>query len=163
MTMNPNATTADSLWNAMVQDQIPGNPQTREDYGFSRAVSDSEESHLLGLFQGLRLIGATPEQVHQWRLEGSLVDKINEYYELTPVEYRGRYHPWFTKNQHLLRGPQTPSSPSPRCFTCHKLPSELPYALKHCATCRKTPYCSRECQKGDWKKHKRICTSPVTP
>ena len=29
--------------------------------------------------------------------------------------------------------------------------------LKKCGKCRVTRYCSRECQLGDWKKHKRYC------
>lgn len=29
--------------------------------------------------------------------------------------------------------------------------------LKQCAKCNATPYCSRDCQKADWKTHKKIC------
>src|SRR5436190_8189952 len=31
--------------------------------------------------------------------------------------------------------------------------------LKRCAKCQTTLYCSRECQKADWKQHKRVCSS----
>ena len=31
--------------------------------------------------------------------------------------------------------------------------------LKHCAKCRTTRYCSRDCQKADWKTHKKACVS----
>jgi mitochondrial splicing suppressor protein 51 len=47
------------------------------------------------------------------------------------------------------------------CATCHKAPSaSLP--LKRCAKClrgadTKAWYCSRECQKADWKTHKTVC------
>jgi len=26
-----------------------------------------------------------------------------------------------------------------------------------CPTCMMTRYCGRECQKADWKKHKKLC------
>lgn len=30
-------------------------------------------------------------------------------------------------------------------------------SLKQCAKCRAEHYCSRECQKADWKKHNKVC------
>ncbi|KAJ7060326.1 hypothetical protein C8F01DRAFT_1231577 [Mycena amicta] len=39
------------------------------------------------------------------------------------------------------------------CFVCKK-PSE---ELLRCSGCRTIHYCSRECQKQDWKSHKSIC------
>lgn len=41
------------------------------------------------------------------------------------------------------------------CQTCKKGPPEVP--LKQCAKCNVTTYCSRDCQKADWKTHKKIC------
>ena len=43
------------------------------------------------------------------------------------------------------------------CTTCKKGPPEI-QNMKNCAKCHKTPYCSRECQKADWKAHKKICS-----
>ncbi|KAF8861842.1 hypothetical protein BDZ45DRAFT_671659 [Acephala macrosclerotiorum] len=52
------------------------------------------------------------------------------------------------------------AQPSPQsCSKCHKPQSDLPQPLKRCAKCQTTLYCSRECQKDDWKVHKRICAS----
>ncbi|KAG4429458.1 hypothetical protein IFR05_015058 [Cadophora sp. M221] len=48
----------------------------------------------------------------------------------------------------------------PTCATCQKPQTELPAPLKHCAKCKTTHYCSRECQKEGWKAHKRICGKP---
>jgi splicing suppressor protein 51 len=45
------------------------------------------------------------------------------------------------------------------CSACHKSQSDLPTSLKRCAKCPDTFYCSRECQKEDWKNHKRVCAS----
>lgn len=41
------------------------------------------------------------------------------------------------------------------CTSCKKAPPEV--NLKRCAKCSTTPYCSRDCQKADWKSHKKIC------
>jgi len=35
----------------------------------------------------------------------------------------------------------------------------LKVAAKKCANCETVRYCSRECQRRDWKEHKRICES----
>lgn len=41
------------------------------------------------------------------------------------------------------------------CTSCKKSPPEV--ALKRCAKCSTTPYCSKDCQNADWKAHKKIC------
>ena len=40
-----------------------------------------------------------------------------------------------------------------KCRTCLGMPTEL----LRCSACKKTYYCSKECQKKDWKKHKPRC------
>jgi ankyrin repeat protein len=45
---------------------------------------------------------------------------------------------------------------SPRkCVTCAK--SLKPAQVKMCAGCKLVPYCSPECQRTDWKRHKQTC------
>ena len=46
-----------------------------------------------------------------------------------------------------------------RCANCAKLQSDSGVNLKRCAKCQTTHYCSRECQKTNWKAHKKICAS----
>ncbi|MCJ1309878.1 hypothetical protein MMC25_003539 [Agyrium rufum] len=48
-------------------------------------------------------------------------------------------------------------SESRACATCKRSETELPTPLKRCAKCHGTSYCSRECQKADWKTHKKQC------
>ncbi|KAI5925405.1 hypothetical protein F4810DRAFT_708791 [Camillea tinctor] len=43
-----------------------------------------------------------------------------------------------------------------QCSTCKKAPPAV--NLKHCAKCSTTLYCSRDCQKADWKSHKKVCS-----
>ena len=43
----------------------------------------------------------------------------------------------------------------PPCFTCFRTDEKL----RRCGICRTVAYCSKECQKKDWKKHKKICKS----
>jgi hypothetical protein len=50
------------------------------------------------------------------------------------------------------------SDPSPFCRKCLEVPTKG-LSLKRCSKC-KTCYCSRECQKADWRKHKLICKAP---
>ena len=46
-----------------------------------------------------------------------------------------------------------------KCNGCSKDEVELGKTLKQCAKCGSARYCSRECQKTDWKEHKKVCSS----
>ena len=39
-------------------------------------------------------------------------------------------------------------------FTCHKCESA---SIQRCVRCKSVYYCSRECQRQDWKSHKKEC------
>lgn len=49
-----------------------------------------------------------------------------------------------------------------KCANCAKTESDSGINLKRCAKCQ-TYYCSRECQKADWKEHKKVCGINATP
>ena len=45
------------------------------------------------------------------------------------------------------------------CNTCNKNNTELETILCACNKCVTVLYCSKECQRNDWKKHKHVCKS----
>lgn len=49
-----------------------------------------------------------------------------------------------------------------KCTTCQKAQDDVSVPLKWCAKCKKDLYCSQECQKADWKRHKKSCGAIAT-
>ncbi|KZV93557.1 hypothetical protein EXIGLDRAFT_576441, partial [Exidia glandulosa HHB12029] len=49
----------------------------------------------------------------------------------------------------------TQACKSHRTFTALRPKTEK--AMKQCSKCRQVTYCGQECQKGDWKAHKKVC------
>ena len=44
-----------------------------------------------------------------------------------------------------------------RCYTCYTCGKDEDCSLKKCSACKYVSYCSVECQRKDWKKHKSVC------
>jgi sulfatase maturation enzyme AslB (radical SAM superfamily) len=53
-------------------------------------------------------------------------------------------------------GPSTSAS-TKKCASCSKVESDPEKPLKPCSKCQSVLYCSRDCQKADFKKHKKTC------
>ncbi|KAF2806940.1 uncharacterized protein BDZ99DRAFT_573630 [Mytilinidion resinicola] len=101
-------TSADFLWRFLVRDELPTDADTEvfEDFGFSHLPSFADRSKLLGLYQGLYLLGeVTAEDLHKWRTEGTLIANIKAFYYRIPEASRGGYFPWFLKHTHILESP----------------------------------------------------------
>lgn len=62
-----------------------------------------------------------------------------------------------TENQSSPSGSNTESTPTKKCDSCSKPESDPEKPLKACSKCQSAHYCSRECQKADFKKHKKVC------
>jgi hypothetical protein len=45
-----------------------------------------------------------------------------------------------------------------RCMSCERTDDTV--QLRGCSRCKAVYYCSRECQKTDWKWHKKVCHAP---
>jgi splicing suppressor protein 51 len=57
-------------------------------------------------------------------------------------------------------GDESFDEPEPVCSACYKPQKDPTSELKRCAQCLTARYCSRECQKKDWKSHKLTCAPP---
>ncbi|GLB34185.1 hypothetical protein LshimejAT787_0110690 [Lyophyllum shimeji] len=91
------------LYRAALEDRMPDHAETLEDYGFERVLTNTDRSHLLGLYIGLFLYHRVhPRDVHNWRINGTLIKEIKAVYEKLPVDNRGGYYPWFLANQYVL-------------------------------------------------------------
>ncbi|KAK0653261.1 putative protein MSS51-like protein [Lasiodiplodia hormozganensis] len=55
------------------------------------------------------------------------------------------------------------AEPSTRaCHKCRITEAALSRPLSHCSKCKTTLYCSRACQRADWKGHKKVCRDATT-
>jgi MYND finger len=105
--------TAYHLARACRKNEFPKDPQTCDDYGFTRTYT-GDWSKLLGLYIGLlHYHKVSPQSLHEWRIEGRLVEMIKESFEKWPPENRGGYYPWFLQNQYVLdRSKSPPTDPA---------------------------------------------------
>ncbi|PNP84114.1 hypothetical protein FNYG_02802 [Fusarium nygamai] len=117
-------TSADYLYQDILDDIVPTDSQVRQDYWFDRCQSSHEESHLLGLFAGLlhyHHYPITREELHQWRSDSGaneyLVKRIVEKFEELPKGGTGSYFPWFLRHRNRFELPDghesIPQRPSP--------------------------------------------------
>lgn len=95
-------TTADILFSDAIGDQIPQDPETCEHFGFTRCRDGREQSHLIGLYQGLVYLDVGAIRLNEWREKGILASKIIEAFSKLPEQNRGSYFLWFLRNQHIL-------------------------------------------------------------
>jgi hypothetical protein len=51
----------------------------------------------------------------------------------------------------------TTASQNLSCARCHINEADLGQALQVCGGCRSVKYCTRDCQKNDWQRHKQQC------
>ena len=100
-------TTADRLWRACGRDVIPDHEQTLIDYGFQRAFSGDNKSHLMGVYRYVTMLSNTPasaKMLHHWRKRGVLLEEIIKSYDSIPLKFRGGHYTWLMENQWVLDG-----------------------------------------------------------
>ncbi|KZL81781.1 zf-mynd domain-containing protein, partial [Colletotrichum incanum] len=99
-------TSAEYLYQDVLVDELPTDPQVQQDYWFDQCQNKNEESHLFGVFAGLVHYHpdyVTREELHQWRSDPGgnpyLVAKVVEKFEELPIDSRGGYFPWFLRHR----------------------------------------------------------------
>ena len=102
-TTPPITTTAENLKEAVDWDEIPSDPLTREQFGFSKVDSIEEESKLLGLYQGFLIHLPNPpstETVQGWQEKNKIAEGIHHVYK--SQRGRNQYFDWFKSHQHFV-------------------------------------------------------------
>ncbi|KAJ8522336.1 hypothetical protein ONZ45_g1119 [Pleurotus djamor] len=103
--------TADYLALAIEENLLPEDPQTCDDFGFTRAGPSENRVKLLGVYIGLiERMGIPAKEVSRWKQEGRLLDSIRHAFEQLPVDSRGGYFPWLMQNKHILQSDPLPDS-----------------------------------------------------
>ncbi|KAH7382685.1 hypothetical protein DE146DRAFT_760518 [Phaeosphaeria sp. MPI-PUGE-AT-0046c] len=143
-------TSADYLWESLLEDLMPQEEDVLEDFGFNNVLSDGDKHKLLGVYKRLWLTSkgeCSAEILHEWPQSGKLEDNIKNFYYSIPEHARGEYFPWLMQNPHVLDRPlmkeeavaqmvatyfddaKTYLAPEDRHRTLHELEPE---AKKHC-------------------------------
>ncbi|KAF7351653.1 MYND-type domain-containing protein [Mycena sanguinolenta] len=155
-------TTADKLAAAVFQDMFSDDPQTNEDYFFTRVRTPHDKTYLFGLYVGvLKILDIKPSTLHEWRLSGTMVENIKALYEPVPARGRGAYYPWFLQHLDIFE-------PRPNALIAvssrHLCESCGVSARVRCSACKKVWYCSKKCQESDWGGHLVNCNPnrPIT-
>ena len=87
-------TSADALYVACVRDEMFLDDGEIEDhFHFNRFLRG---------YQRTNIFGPSPQEVHWWRIEGSLVENIIQLFESVPERSRGSYYPWWKDNLHIF-------------------------------------------------------------
>lgn len=97
--------TADHLALAVYEDLLPTDAQTLKEWGFDKAAffEPSGPSKLFGVYVGLiNYHKIKPQQLHKWRVGGTLLAEIKAAYDDIPPPARGEYYSWFLEHQSVL-------------------------------------------------------------
>jgi hypothetical protein len=96
-------TTADHLVADILNNQMPVDAQTIQDYGFG-GTGVEERLKLFRVYLNLikHLGPSSSKTLHTWQSNGTLLENIKLEFSKIPENSRGAYYPWLLNNQHLL-------------------------------------------------------------
>jgi hypothetical protein len=97
-------------------------------------------------YTGLARAGVKVDDFYQAWMADDLVGLIERTFEQKYGTDKGWYYSvWFQQNKDKIGRNRA-------CKVCGKTTK-----VQRCAQCLKVGYCSKECQKSDWKSHKAFC------
>ncbi|PMD18661.1 hypothetical protein NA56DRAFT_647832 [Hyaloscypha hepaticicola] len=67
--------------------------------------------------------------------------------------------PGESSSESQVEASSSTSQPTNKCASCGAPEADPEKPLKPCAKCQRVRYCSRDCQKKDFKVHKKICAA----
>ncbi|KAJ6010602.1 hypothetical protein N7451_002014 [Penicillium sp. IBT 35674x] len=111
---SPSLSTAQSLYESMAWNFIPTNACVLADFGFDQLATRSEKGHLVRLYQDLRLLRVSADELQIWQVEGTLVAKMKQVYYQMPNSHRGVSFAWFLEHTWVLE-----TSPPDEELACH--------------------------------------------
>ena len=88
------------MFKEMSGDFFPRNLLVREVFGFNAMKTSEDETKLLGVYQGLKMLGVRDCEVEQWHKQGTLQESIIKFYD----DHYGcsEYFTWFKKTKYVL-------------------------------------------------------------
>lgn len=93
----------DFLCLAVLEDELPDDPETCEDFGSSSFWDSHDRAQLFGLYvEALNVLKVPPRTIAHWVKEGTLNEIIVKEYNVIPDCSRGDYYPWFLKHRHII-------------------------------------------------------------
>ncbi|KAL9632470.1 MAG: hypothetical protein Q9164_005300 [Protoblastenia rupestris] len=93
----------DYLCLAVLEDELPDDPKTCDDFGFSCFWDSRDRTQLFGLYVGLlKYIEVPSRTIAKWLEEGTLNENIVRKYDAVPERSRGSYYPWFLEHRHII-------------------------------------------------------------
>lgn len=103
-------TTADELYRCAVADVIPEDKQTRQDFGFDKCCSSSDQSKLLGIYRTVMVtFSVEPALLNQWRLGGGMAAEIGKVLDQNNTFFK-THQPLFA----FQRSGNSPATDSPK-------------------------------------------------
>ncbi len=113
----------------------------------------------------MRYGGSSQSETHRWPKRGKWMVLWSSWPWRVLIRYRRRFPLQaltFRSNnfpESQVEASSSTTKPTNKCASCSTPEADPEKPLKPCAKCQTVRYCSRDCQKKDFKVHKKICAA----